>query len=265
MSEMLAMSFVQNALIAGVLIAIVFGFVSFFVVMQRLSFLTVGVAHSAFGGVALGIFLGLSPYLTSVVFCLAVAFLIRYQSRKVTAGYDSVTGILFAATMALGIILLAIRKSYSFDVVGYLFGSILGIHTIDLLLIGTVCIAVLVFFLLQFRKLIFMTFDPEVARTSGIPVSLLETGVVVAVTMLVVVSIKMIGIILVTAFMILPASFSIKRCRSYQCAMVVAITFSLVMFFAGFILSFRFDVPVGAGIVLLGTLAYLLLPARKAQ
>lgn len=264
MSDILTLPFVQHALIAGVFIAIVFGFVSFFVVMQRLSFLTVGVAHSAFGGVALGIFLDLSPYLTSVVFCLAVAFLIRYQSRKVTSGYDSVTGILFAATMALGIILLAIRKSYSFDVVGYLFGSILGIRTTDLLLIGIVCIAVLAFFLVQFRKLLFMTFDPEVARTSGIPVSLLETGVVIAVTMLVVVSIKMIGIILVTAFMILPASFSVKRCRSYQCAITVAILFSLIMFFAGFILSFRFDLPVGAGIVLLGTLAYLLLPARRA-
>ena len=263
MTEMLALPFVQHALIGGLLIAVAFGFVSFFVVMQRLSFLTVGVAHSAFGGVALGIFLGLSPYLTSIFFCLAVAFLIQYQSQKMATGYDAVTGILFAATMALGIILLTIGKSYTFDVVGYLFGSILGIQSIDLLLIATVCTVVLVFFGTQFRKLLFMTFDPEVARASGIPVTLLETGVIVSVTLMVVVSIKMIGIILVTAFMILPASFSVKRCQSYQCALVTAVLFSVLMFMSGFLLAYRFDLPAGAGIVLLGTLVYLLTPSRR--
>lgn len=263
MTEMLTMPFVQNALVAGLLIAVIFGFVSFFVVMQRLSFLTVGVAHSAFGGVALGIFLGLSPYLTSVVFCMGVAFLIRYKSRAISADYDAITGILFAATMALGMILLSLKQSYTFDVVGYLFGSVLGIHRMDLVLIAAVCIAVGLFLFIWFRDLLFMTFDPEVARSSGIPVEWLETGIIVAVTLLVVVSIKMVGIILVTAFMILPASFSIKRCNTYQCAITVALVFSVCMFLCGFLIAYRFDLPTGAGIVMVGTLAYLIYPVRR--
>ena len=263
MTEMLSFQFVQHALVAGLMIAIIFGFVSFFVVMQRLSFLTVGVAHSAFGGVALGIFLGLSPYLTSVVFCLGVAFLIRYKSGNTSADYDAITGILFAATMALGIILLSLQKSYTFDVVGYLFGSILGISRLDLILIAVVCILVGLFFVLWFRDLLFMTFDPEVARSSGIPVERLETGVIVAVTLLVVVSIKIVGIILVTAFMILPASFSTKRCGTYQCAIAAAVAFSVCLFLCGFLIAYQLDLPSGAGIVLVGTLVYLVYPARR--
>ncbi len=263
MSEMLSFGFIQHALAGGLIISVVFGFVSFFIVEQRLSFLTVGIAHAAFGGVALGILLGLSPYLTTVVFCLAVALLILKQVRENRADYDMVTGIFFAATMALGIIFLSISKDYTFDIVGYLFGSILGIGKQDLLIICITAPLVALFFFLFFKELVAMTFDREVAISAGIPVKGLETWMIAAIALLIVISIKIIGIILVTAFLVLPASFSLKYCRSYRCVIGMGILFSVVIFLAGFFLSYHFDLPAGATIVTLGTIIYLLPLRRK--
>ncbi len=264
MAEMLSFAFIQHALIGGVVISIVFGFVSFFIVEQRLSFLTVGIAHAAFGGVALGIFLGLSPYLTTVVFCLAVALLILRQVRENRADYDMVTGIFFAATMALGIIFLSISKDYTFDIIGYLFGSILGIGKSDLLIITITAPLVALFFFLFFKELVALTFDREVAVSAGIPVNILETWMIVAIALLIVISIKIIGIILVTAFLVLPASFALKYCRSYRGVIGVGMLFSVAIFLVGFFLSYRFDLPAGATIVTLGTAIYLI-PYRRQR
>ncbi len=261
--DFLSQGFIQHALLGGLMIAVVFGFTSFFVVMRRLSFLTVGIAHAAFGGVAIGLLLGLSPYITSIVFCLLVGFLIRYQSKGNSGGgYDAVTGILFAATMALGIILLSLKKDYTFDIMGYLFGSILGITSTDLVIMLVIGGVVLLFLGFFFRQLLFVTFDPEVARSSGIRVSVLESSIVVIVALLVVIAIKMIGIILVTAFMVLPASVATKLCSRYQRVILVSLVFSVLVFLIGFFLSYHLDLPAGAGIVLLGTAVFLLTPDR---
>lgn len=259
--DFLTQGFIRNALLGGLMIAVVFGITSFFVVMRRLSFLTVGIAHAAFGGVAVGLLLGLSPYVTSIVFCLLIGFLIRYQSKESSGGgYDAVTGILFAATMALGIVLLALKKDYTFDIMGYLFGSILGITPGDLLIMLLTGSAVLLYLGFFFRQLLFVTFDPEVARSSGIRVSVLESSIVVIVALLVVIAIKMIGIILVTAFLVLPASFATKLCSRYQRVILVSLVFSVVVFLVGFFLSYQLDLPAGAGIVLLGTVVFLATP-----
>ncbi len=265
MSEMFSFGFIQHALIGGLIISVVFGFVSFFIVEQRLSFLTVGIAHAAFGGVALGILLGLAPYLTTVVFCLAVALMILQQVRKNRAGYDMVTGIFFAATMALGIIFLSLSKDYTFDIVGYLFGSILGIDKQDLFIICLVAPAVALFFFLFFKELVAMTFDREVAVSAGIPVKGLEAWMIVAIALLIVISIKIIGIILVTAFLVLPASFALKFCRGFRSVIALSVLFSVVIFILGFFVSYRFNLPAGATIVTVGTILYLLPFRRKTE
>lgn len=261
--EILSQGFVRNALFGGLMISVVFGLMSFFVVMRRLSFLTVGIAHAAFGGVAIGLLLGISPYLTSVLFCVLIGFLIRHQSQEGSGGsYDAITGILFAATMALGIVLLSLKQDFTFDIMGYLFGSILGITRTDLVIMLIVGTGVIIYLAVLFRQLLFVTFDPEVARSSGIPVSLLESSIVIVVALLVVIAIKMIGIILVTAFLVLPASFATRLCSGYQRAMIVSLLFSVLVFLTGFFAAYQLDLPAGAGIVLLGTVVFLITPNR---
>ncbi len=257
--ELLQYEFVRNALLAGIIISVLFGFLSFFVVVKRLSFLSVGISHAAFGGIAIGIFTGLNPYFTAIAFCLITGFLIAKYSEKTEA--DSVIGIFFAFTMALGVIFLTLTKDYTFDVMSYLFGSILGITQSDLKALLFVCVFVFLFFFLFFKEIVFVSFDKTVAKASGLPVDFLEKSFVVILTAVIVFSIKLIGIILVSAFLILPATVTLFSGKNYKTVILLSVIFALINFLAGFYLSFRFDLPTGATIVSLGALIFFLLSA----
>ncbi len=254
MIELLQFEFARNALIAGTIISILFGFLSFFVVMKKLSFLTVGISHAAFGGVALGILLGFNPYLTAIMFCLFTGYLIAIHGEK--SEYDTVIGILFAFTMGLGVIFLSLKKDYTFGIMSYLFGSILGITKTDLAMLITVMIIVFIIFHLFFKEIIFITFDKTVARASGLPVQLLENLIIAILTFVIVFSIKLIGIILVSAFLIIPAAISILFLDNYKKVIICSILINLIIFFSGFYMSYRLDLPSGATMVSIGAILY---------
>ncbi len=254
MFELLQFEFVRNALIAGTIISILFGFLSFFVVMKKLSFLTVGISHAAFGGVALGILLGFNPYLTAIVFCLFTGYLIAIHGEK--SEYDTVIGILFAFTMALGVIFLSLKKEYTFDIMSYLFGTILGITKSDIMLLLVLMIAVFIFFYLFLKEIIFITFDKTVAKASGLPVSVFENIVIAILTFVIVFSIKLIGIILVSAFLIIPAAITILFFDNYRKVILFSIILNVLIFFAGFYLSYKLNLPSGATIVSIGAIIY---------
>ncbi len=254
MIELLQFEFARNAIIAGTMISILFGFLSFFVVMKRLSFLTVGISHAAFGGVALGILLGFNPYLTAIVFCLFTGYLISIHGEK--SEYDTVIGILFAFTMALGVIFLSLKKDYTFDIMSYLFGTILGITKTDIYLLLTIMLLVFVFFYLFFKEIIFITFDKTVAKASGLPVKLVENIIIAILTFVIVFSIKLIGIILVSAFLIIPAAITILFLDNYRKVIGYSIILNLIIFFAGFYLSYKLNLPSGATIVSIGAFLY---------
>ena len=254
MIELLQFEFARNAIIAGTMISILFGFLSFFVVMKRLSFLTVGISHAAFGGVALGILLGFNPYLTAIVFCLFTGYLISIHGEK--SEYDTVIGILFAFTMALGVIFLSLKKDYTFDIMSYLFGTILGITKTDIYLLLTIMLLVFVFFYLFFKEIIFITFDKTVAKASGLPVKLVENIIIAILTFVIVFSIKLIGIILVSAFLIIPAAITILFLDNYRKVIAYSIILNLIIFFAGFYLSYKLNLPSGATIVSIGAFLY---------
>ncbi|BBB32555.1 zinc transport system permease protein [Thermotomaculum hydrothermale] len=254
MIELLQFEFAKNALIAGTIISILFGFLSFFIVMKKLSFLTVGISHAAFGGVALGILLGLNPYITAIFFCLLTGYLIAIHGEK--SEYDSVIGILFAFTMALGVIFLSLKKDYTFDIMSYLFGTILGITKSDLFLLIGLMIGVFIIFYLFFKEIIFITFDKNVAMASGLPVNLFENLIIVILTLVIVLSIKLIGIILVSAFLIIPAAITILFFDNYKKIIFFSMLINLVIFYSGFFLSYKLNLPSGATVVSIGALLY---------
>ena len=263
MIELLQFEFARNALIAGTIISILFGFLSFFVVMKKLSFLTVGISHAAFGGVALGILLGLNPYLTAIAFCLLTGYLIAFYGEK--SEYDTVIGILFAFTMACGIIFISLKKDYTFDLGSYLFGSILGITRKDIIFLLMLSLSLGIFFYLFFKEIIFITFDKTVAKASGIPVNFFENAIVLILTLAIVLSIRLIGIILVSAFLIIPSAISIMIFDNYKKAIAGAIVLNLIIFLTGFYGSYLFNLPSGACIVSTGTILYFLISFLKRK
>jgi zinc transport system permease protein len=256
MSELIAMPFFRNALIMSLLLSGLFGLLSFFVTLRKMVFLGAGIAHTAFGGVALGILLGVNPFYTSLGFCTVSAVLISRLVRSGNMNYDTSIGIFFSFSMALGALLIALRRAYTFDLNGYLFGNILGVSAFDLAITCITAVLFVLFFTLFFQKLMFITFDPRVAEVSGIRIQRIETLLLIFLAVIIVVSVKMVGIILVSALVALPASFGLLLSKRYQSVLALSVFYALVILIGGLFLSYALDTPTGATVVVLGTVLY---------
>ena len=256
MIELFHMHFFRNAFIMSVLLSLLFGIMSFFIVMMRMSFLGAGIAHTAFGGVALGILLGVNPFYTSLIFCVIAAVLIGRIARYGKISFDTSIGIFFAFSMALGALFIKLKKDYAFDLMGYLFGNILAVNNFDIMLAVITIILFVPFILIFLRRILFMTFDEEVAAISGVHTDLLETMLLIFLAGIIVVSIKIVGIILVSALVVLPASFGLLLSRDFRKVIIIGVIYTIVIMLGGLLLSYYIDTPSGATIVTLGTIIY---------
>ncbi|HDP79790.1 MAG TPA: metal ABC transporter permease [Spirochaetes bacterium] len=256
MLTLLSMDFFRYALLMALMLSLLFGLLSFFVVMRKMSFLGAGISHAAFGGVALGIFLEINPFFSSLVFCIASAFIIGRLVKSGRLSYDAGIGIFFAFSMALGALLISLKKEYGFDLSGYLFGNILGVTGFDVLMTSLAMSLFLPVVLLFMRRIIFMTFDEEVAAVSGVRTGILDSLLLVFLAAVIVISIKVVGIILVSALVVLPASFGLLISSDYRRVIAWSVLYTLGIMFSGLFLSYFLDLPAGAAIVTLGTLVY---------
>jgi zinc transport system permease protein len=258
MIELFQLHFFRNAFIMSFLLGILFGILSFFVVMRKMSFLGAGIAHTAFGGVALGVLIGVDPFLTSLAFCIAAAILIGKLVRFGRLSFDMGIGIFFSFSMALGAIFLSLKKGYAFDLMSYLFGNILAVTPADNI-IALATLAVFAPFIFIFiHRILFMTMDEEVAAVSGVRTELLDTILLIFLAGIIVISIKIVGIILVSALVVLPASFGLLVTKDYRKVILSGIAFTVVVMMGGLFLSYYLDTPAGATMVTAGTILYFL-------
>ncbi len=247
---MLSYGFAQRALVGGAILAAVCSLVSFFVVARRLAFVGMGISHAAFGGVAIGLAGGVNPYLAAGGFCSLVAVGIGWMSRKGRVHEDTAIGILFASAMALGVVLVRLTGVYNIDLMSYLFGSILALRWDDIWIMGAVSALTMVFIVLFFKELLFVSFDQETATASGLPVRFVEYTFLVTLSLTIVVSIKLVGIILVSALLVVPSAAGWQLFRNYRWVILASETVGLSSVLIGLYLSHRFDVASGATIVL---------------
>jgi len=247
---MLAYGFAQRALTGGVLIAVLCSLISFFVVVRRLAFVGMGISHAAFGGVAIGLVIGVNPILAAGFFCVLVAAGIGWFSRRGYLHEDTVIGILFATAMAFGVMLVSLADVYNLDLMSYLFGSILAMNWTDIIALAFLSCLVLAFLTLFFKELLFFCFDEETATASGLPVRLVYYGLLIAIALTIVVSIKLVGIILVSALLVIPGATGIQLSRNYRGVLVVSLLTGVASVVLGLYLSFWYDIPSGATIVL---------------
>jgi len=246
----LAYGFAQRALAGGIIIALLCSLISFFVVVRRLAFVGMGISHAAFGGVAIGLAAGINPMLSAGGFCAAVAMGIGWFSRKGRIHEDTVIGILFATAMALGVVLVRMAGAYNLDLMGYLFGSILAMSWTDVIVIAAIGVVAAAFIVLFFKELLFISFDEETAVASGLAVRFVYYGLLLTMALTVVVSIKLVGIILVSALLVIPGAAGMQLFRNYRGALVAALIVGVVSVVLGLYLSFVYDVASGATIVL---------------
>jgi len=255
--ELIHYNFFIHALIAGIIISIISGFLSFFIVLRKMSFLIVGISHSALAGIALGLLFSFNPFLTTFIFCIITGFFIGKLTKMGNIEFDTSIGIFFSFTMAIAVFLIYLGR-IKVNLISYLFGSLIGISSFDLVISIVTFIFFLLFIVIFFKSLLFITFDEEVAKVYGINVNLVDSLFLIILSAIIVICIKLVGIILTSAFLILPASFSLNISKHYRIIIPLSIAFALFNFLAGIIFSFYFDVPAGASIVFFSTLIYFI-------
>lgn len=272
MDELLGLfsfAFMQRALIAGLVIAIMAGMAGTFVVQRGLSFLGDGLAHASFGGIALGAlvaaFSGQSgilqyPLTLAVPFTLLVAVLIAWVRDRTQLGSDTVIGVFFAVTVALAVLFVSVipPERSSVDVFSLLFGSILAVSQVDLIVILAVFTVTVTSLCLLWPKLAYATFDSELAQTDGVRVRLLEYVLFALTALIVVVSAQVVGVVLMAAYLVIPAAAARLISRSLAGMTVRAVLIGLVSTVSGLLLSFWLDVPSGSVIILTQALLFVL-------
>jgi zinc transport system permease protein len=256
MIDLLSYGFMQRALLAGVLAGLLCGVLGFFVVLRRLSFIGVGISHSAFGGIAIGVVLGVEPLLAAAVFATLVAWGIGWLSRAGRLHEDTSIGILFSSTMALGVALISLAHTYQVDLFGYLFGNILSVSLGDLWLLAAIALFALAGIGLLFKELLFVAFDEEVARASGLPVTALSFLLLTCLALAVVAAIRVVGIILVEALLVIPAAIGYQLAQGYRAMLCISVLSAVLSAFAGLFVSYFFNVAAGATIVLVLTVLF---------
>jgi len=256
MIELLSLGFFQRALIGGIIVSLICGVLSVFIILRRMAFIGVGISHSAFGGVALGFWLALDPFWTGVGFSSLVALLIEWAQSKGRVEEDAAIGIFFAASMALGVVFLHASHTYNVDVFSILFGNILAISDGQLIQIVVVAGLVLTVLAVFFHGLLFISFDQDMAWVCGVPVTLLRCLFLVMLALAIIVSIYLVGIILVSALIVTPAATARYLSREFRPLLFVSAGISVSTTVAGLYLSYFFDLPSGACIVLLLSLVF---------
>jgi len=261
MIDLLSLGFLQRALLAGVLVSLLCGVLSIFVVLRRMAFLGAGISHSAFGGVTLGFLLGVNPLWTGIGFSVLVALAIEWAQTHTRVEEDTAIGIFFAASMALGLVFLHLSRSYNADAFGLLFGNILAIDRTQVWQIFGITVAVLFIILAFFKEMVFLSFDEEMAWVSGVPVKALRYLFLVIMALVIIVSIYLVGIILVSALLVIPGATAQNLGKQLWNMLLISAIVAVGCTAGGLLLSCLLDFPSGATIVLLLSLVYLLTTA----
>lgn len=257
MADVLQFQFMRNALIAGILTAAVSSYYGVFVVQRGMSFLGNGLAHAAFGGVALALLLNREPLWIAIPFTIVVALLITYVRDKTTLASDTVIGIFFALSMALGIVFISKIPTYTTDAFHYLFGSILGVNSVDIWSAFFVLLLAMLTLPLWGRWA-YATIDRELALADRVPVRFDNYLLSVLIALTIVVSVKIIGIVLISAFLVIPAASARLVSRRFMGMTLISILLGVLSVIIGLVGSFAMDLPSGATVVLFQTAIFIL-------
>lgn len=257
MIEFLSYEFGRRALVAGLVVGLGCAVLAFFVVLRRMAFVGVGISHAALGGVAIGVLMGINPVLSALVFSVGVAWLIGSIGGRGQLTEETAIGIFFPTAMALGVALMAGTPDYQQSMLSYLFGNILLVQRADLVLAGSLVGVTLITVLVLFKELLFVSVDEETARAAGLPTTFLRYLLLTLLALTIVSAIKVVGIVLVSAFLVIPAATAQLVAPSMRAMLAMSVAFALASVLGGLWLAWIFDLPSGAAIVLTGAAIFL--------
>ena len=250
MTDMLELSFMRYALAAGVLLSALAGYFGVFVVQRRMSFLGAGLGHAAFGGIALGLLLDTQPLWVAIPFTVIVAISISWVKDHTRLAGDTAIGIFFSVSVALGILFLSLAGGRNADAFSYLFGSILSVTSSDLWVSSGLVLIGLSSLPRLWGNWAYATFDTEAAKIGAISTRRDDLLLIVLLSLTIVVSLKVVGILLVAAWIVVPAASARLLATTFAGMTILSVAFAVTSTVVGLFLSYALDLPSGAIIVL---------------
>ncbi len=250
MPEVLQHAFMQRALLAGVIVAVVCPLIGVFLVLRRLALIADTLAHVALAGVALGLFAGAPPLAGALIVAVAGGVGIEALRARGHLSGEAALAVFLSGGLAVAIVLISLARGFTVDLFGYLFGSIATVQPADLRVMAGLGAATAAVVLVLYKDFFAVTLDEEAARTSGMPVGALNTLLTVLTALVVVLSMRVVGILLVSALLVVPALAAMRVATSFRGTVVAAVAFALAAVLLGLVAAFYLDLAAGGAIVL---------------
>ncbi|HNX01100.1 MAG TPA: metal ABC transporter permease [Candidatus Cloacimonadota bacterium] len=242
--------FLAKAFLGAILASLATAILSPFISLKRISYMGEALSHVSFAGIALALFVGWHMDLTAICFVVAVAVIIGYISRHYNLEETNITTVFLSVSMALGILLISLKKDYTIDLSSYLFGNVLLITQADIIHMGILLIVNVLFIVLLFKELFYMTYNQSIARVFRIPVDVVYYAFLILIALNIVVAVKVIGVILITAELVLPGMIAFNLTKNLRKAILMSFSYSILSALVGFGASYWLDIPTGSSIVL---------------
>uniref|UniRef100_A0AB33IRF6 Metal ABC transporter permease n=1 Tax=Prevotella sp. GTC17253 TaxID=3236793 RepID=A0AB33IRF6_9BACT len=259
--DILSYSFFQNALLGSLLASILCGFIGTYIVTRRLVFISGGITHASFGGVGLGVYLGINPILSAMIFSVLSACGVQWMSHQGNTREDSAIAVFWTFGMSVGIICSFLTPGFMPDLSSFLFGSILTINTPDLWLLGLLTLVVIAVFTLFFRQILTVSFDSYFARSQKLPVEFIEYMMMILIAMTIVATLRMVGIVLAISLLTIPQMTANLFTFSFKRIVALSIFFGWIDCLLGLALSYSLNVPSGASIIFMSIIILVIMKA----
>ncbi|MEA1916159.1 MAG: metal ABC transporter permease [Campylobacterota bacterium] len=258
MSDLLAYEFIQNAIIAGVLVSIAAGIIGSLIVVNRMVFLAGGIAHAAYGGIGLAIYFSFPIFLGTSIFAtlaaIFMAFIALYQKERI----DLFIGVIWAVGMAIGIILVDLTPGYSVDLMSYLFGSILAVNSEDIMFMEALLGVIIFVLIFWYKEILSVSYDPQFASLRGVHVKLFYILILILSALTIVIAIKVVGLILVIALLTIPIYIAERVSSTLYMMMFYSAIIATFFTLTGLWFSYQYDLTSGATIILVSSFFLLL-------
>lgn len=257
LKEMLSYPFLVRALVVGVLVSLCAALLGVSLVLKRYSMIGDGLSHVGFGALAIATALNLAPLAVAIPVVVLAAFLLLRLSQSGKLKGDAAIALLSSSALAIGVMTVSLTSGMNTDVNNYMFGSILSLSEADMRLSIVVSIAVLALFVLCYPRIFAVTFDETFSKATGVKTEAYNMLVALLTALTIVLGMRMMGALLISSLVIFPALTAMRVCRTFRSVTVCAAVVSVVCFLLGMVLSYAFETPSGASVVVVDLLVFL--------
>ena len=263
--EALSYGFVQKALVAGIAVALICSFMGTFLVLRRYSLFGDGIAHVAFGGVSVGLFLGVFPLWTAFIVSIFGGLGLQKLRQSTKISGDAAVAVVLVSGLAIGVILVSSSGGFSVDLFSFLFGSILLISNEDTVMILGISAGIIATLVVMQKQFLHLTFNEEQAKIAGLPVTVLNYAFVILASVTVVTSMRLVGILLISALIVIPNISAMMFGKGFKKTVIISMSISVISVVIGILLSYYYNVAPSGTIVMIAVAILIgVLAARSA-